>query len=108
MFSEQSPLAFAQAYVEHVQDGASKDIYGQFLHSDAREKLDSGSAMMEFMYQSAPRENAEIAERGVLSEGPKSRSAKAARKFLYGFILTKKLISHPYIRTRPSLMRGTS
>ncbi|GGC79355.1 hypothetical protein [Marinobacter halophilus] len=71
VFSEQSPLAFAQDYVKYVQDDASKEIYGQFLHSDAREKLNSGSKMLDFMYQSAPRENSVITDRDVLSEEAK-------------------------------------
>jgi len=91
VFSEQSPLAFAQAYVKYVQDGASKDIYGQFLHSDAREILDSGSAMMDFMYQSAPRENAEIAERGVLNEGAEISEREGGEKVFIRFYFDEEI-----------------
>lgn len=71
VFSEQSPLAFAKNYVKYVQDGASKEVYGKFLHSDAREKLNSGSRMLDFMYESAPRENSVIADQSVLNEKAK-------------------------------------
>lgn len=71
VLSEQSPLAFAQNYVQYVQDDTSKEVYGQFLHSDAREKLNSGSKMADFMYKSAPRENSVISDRDVLNEEAK-------------------------------------
>ena len=91
VFSEQSPLAFAQAYVKYVQDGASKDIYSQFLHSDAREKLDSGSKMMDFMYQSAPRENAEIAGRRVLNEGAEISEREGGEKVFIRFYFDEEI-----------------
>ena len=71
VFSEQSPLTFAQNYVKYVQGGASKQVYGQFLHPGAREKLNAGSEMADFMYQSALRENAVITDRAVLNEDAK-------------------------------------
>jgi hypothetical protein len=68
ILEQQDPLYFARSFVNHVQGGASKEVYESFLHPKALNSMQSRPEMATVLYRNALAENAAIADSSLLGQ----------------------------------------